>query len=131
MTPLSARVRYQRPRDYTPARTHLFLRVEIGGVPWMADVGVGASRLSSAIRLDADRGAATSHEPRRIIREDAGWFFHQVRFGDDWQDVLEFTGEEMPLNRPRTGELVYERASAVAFPEPVDRRPRTARGRPA
>ena len=29
VTPLSARVRYQRPRDYTPARTHLFLRVEI------------------------------------------------------------------------------------------------------
>jgi N-hydroxyarylamine O-acetyltransferase len=25
--PLSARVRYQRPRDYTPARTHLLVRV--------------------------------------------------------------------------------------------------------
>jgi N-hydroxyarylamine O-acetyltransferase len=95
VTPLSARVRYQRPRDYTPARTHLFLRVNISGVPWVADVGVGSLSLSSAIRLDVTGEQQTLHEPRRIIREDARWF-HQVRFGDDWHDVLEFTGEEMP-----------------------------------
>jgi len=95
VTPLSARVRYQRPRDYTPARTHLFLRVEIDGVPWIADVGVGALSLTSAIRFDGDGEQATRHEPRRIIREN-GRFFHQVRFGDEWHDVLEFTGEEMP-----------------------------------
>ena len=29
--PISARVRLGRPRDYTPARTHVFLRVELGG----------------------------------------------------------------------------------------------------
>jgi N-hydroxyarylamine O-acetyltransferase len=96
VTPLSARVRYQRPRDYTPARTHLFLRVEIDGAPWIADVGVGGLSLTSAIRLDLEGEQATRHEPRRIIRED-GRFFHQVRFGGQWQDVLEFTGEEMPL----------------------------------
>jgi len=96
VTPLSARVRYQRPRDYTPARTHLFLRVEIEGTPWVADVGVGGLSLTSAIRFDVEGEQATRHEPRRIIREQ-GRYFHQVRFGDDWHDVLEFTGEEMPL----------------------------------
>ena len=96
VTPLSARVRYQRPRDYTPARTHLFLRVEIEGAPWIADVGVGGLSLTSAIRLDQEGEQETRHEPRRIIREQ-GRFFHQVRFGDEWHDVLEFTGEEMPL----------------------------------
>ena len=95
VTPLSARVRYQRPRDYTPARTHLFLRVSIDDEPWMADVGVGGLSLSSAIRLDVQGEQPTRHEPRRIIR-DAGRQLLQVRFGDDWQDVLEFTGEEMP-----------------------------------
>lgn len=95
VTPLSARVRYQRPRDYTPARTHLFLCVSIDDVPWMADVGVGGLSLSSAIRLDVQGEQSTRHEPRRIIRE-AGRQLLQVRFGDDWQDVLEFTGEEMP-----------------------------------
>ena len=95
VTPLSARVRYQRPRDFTPARTHLFLRVVIDGAPWVADVGVGSLSLTSAIRFDVEGEQATRHEPRRIIFED-GRFFHQVRFGDAWEDVLEFTGEAMP-----------------------------------
>lgn len=95
VTPLSARVRYQRPRDYTPARTHLFLLVRIDGLPWLADVGVGSLSLSSAIRLDVEGEQQTRHEPRRIVRED-GRLFHQVRFGDEWHDVLEFTGEVMP-----------------------------------
>ena len=95
VTPLSARVRYQRPRDYTPARTHLFLSVQIGGAPWVADVGVGNMSLTSAFRLDLDGEQPTLHEPRRILREGSR-YFHQARLGDDWHDVLEFTGEEMP-----------------------------------
>lgn len=95
VTPLSARVRYQRPRDYTPPRTHLFLSVVIDGVPWASDVGVGNMSLTSAIRLDVEGEQQTAHEPRRIVRE-AGRFLHQVRFGDEWHDVLEFTGEAMP-----------------------------------
>lgn len=95
VTPLSARVRYQRPRDFTPPRTHLFLRVLIEGVPWVADVGVGSMSLTSPIRFDVASEQPTRHEPRRIISED-GRFFHQVRLGDTWHDVLEFTGEAMP-----------------------------------
>lgn len=96
VTPLSARVRWQRPRDITPPRTHLFLRVTIDDVPWVADVGVGALSLTSAIRADVEHDEQrTRHEPRRIIRE-PGRFFHQVRLGAEWHDVLEFTGEEMP-----------------------------------
>ena len=95
VTPLSARVRYQRPRDFTPPRTHLFLRVVIDGVPWIADVGVGGLSLTSAIRFDVEGEQLTRHEARRIIWED-GRFFHQARLADDWHDVLEFTGEEMP-----------------------------------
>ncbi len=95
VAPLSARVRYQRPRDFTPPRTHLFLRVTIAGVPWAADVGVGSMSLTSPIRLDVEAEQATRHESRRIRWED-GRFFHQVRLGGDWHDVLEFTGEEMP-----------------------------------
>lgn len=95
VTPLSARVRYQRPRDYTPPRTHLFLRVDIDGVPWVADCGVGSMSVTGAFRFDVSGEQPTPHEPRRIVRED-GVFFHQARLGDTWHDVLEFTGEEMP-----------------------------------
>lgn len=95
VTPLSARVRFQRPRDFTPPRTHLFLRVTIGGQPWIADVGVGSLSLTSPIRFDVDGEQATRHEARRVVRED-GRFFHQARLGTEWHDVLEFTGEVMP-----------------------------------
>ncbi|WP_252438783.1 arylamine N-acetyltransferase family protein [Pseudonocardia humida] len=99
--PLSARVRLGRPRDVVPPRTHLFLRVELDGATWLTDVGIGGVSLTSAIRWEPD-GAdqtpeqPTPHEPRRIVREDGRWF-HQVRFGEQWVDAYEFTGEEMPL----------------------------------
>ncbi|MGE0450415.1 MAG: arylamine N-acetyltransferase [Vicinamibacterales bacterium] len=95
-TPLSARVRYQRPRDYTPPRTHLFVRVEIDGRPWIADVGVGGLSLTSPIRLELDVEQPTPHETRRVVRCGAV-YMHQVKLGAEWADVCEFTGEEMPL----------------------------------
>ncbi len=92
--PLSARVRVGRRRDETPARTHLFLRVELGQ-PYLADVGVGGLTLTSAIRLVEGVEQATLHERRRLVREDGRWF-HQAKLGAAWVDVCEFTLEEMP-----------------------------------
>ena len=92
--PLSGRVRYQRPRDYTPPRTHLFVRVDLDE-PWLVDVGVGGLSLASAIRLDTAEPQATPHEPRRLVRE-GGLVYHQARLGDDWHDVYETTLEDMP-----------------------------------
>jgi N-hydroxyarylamine O-acetyltransferase len=96
VTPISARVRLHRPRDFTPPRTHIFIRVEIEGESWLTDVGVGGLSLTSAIRLGTDAEQLTPHEPRRIVREGER-FFHQARFGDEWHDVCEFTLEEMPM----------------------------------
>ena len=93
--PLSARVRLQPVPGQTPPRTHLFLEVTIDGQRWLADVGVGALSLSSAIRFTAGDEQPTPHEPRRIVREGDHWL-HQARLGDAWSDVYEFTGEEMP-----------------------------------
>ncbi len=95
VTPLSARVRAQRPRDFTPPRTHLFLRVDIDGVSWMADAGMGATSLTTPIRYHVEGEQLTRHEPRRFIQEE-GKFFYQIRYGDEWSDVFEYTGEEMP-----------------------------------
>jgi len=95
VTPISARVRLQRPRDYTPPRTHVFLRVEVEGESWLTDVGVGALSLTSPLRLAATDEQPTLHEPRRLLRE-GDRIYHQVRFGAEWHDVCEFTLEEMP-----------------------------------
>lgn len=99
VTPIGARVRLQRPRDYIPARTHMFLRVEVDGATWLADVGVGGLSPTAALRLDTEEEQPTPHEPRRIVRED-GRMFHQVRLAGDWTDVCEFTLDVMhPIDR--------------------------------
>lgn len=95
-TPLSARVRIQRPRDETPPRTHMFLRVDLNGEPLLVDVGVGGLSLTASLRLALDDEQATPHEPRRLVRE-GDRYFHQARLGGEWADVYEYTGEEMPL----------------------------------
>lgn len=100
VTPLSARVRVKLPRDVITPRTHLFLRVELDGVPWLADVGVGGLSPTGPFRLDLlEVEQQTPHESRRVVREDrqpSPRYFHQARFGDQWVDVHEFTLEEMP-----------------------------------
>ena len=101
VTPLSARVRQKAPRDFIPARTHMFLRVTINEIPWMADIGIGGLTPTGPIRLDTlDAAQETPHDVRRIIREDRVPFpryFHQALLGEEWADVTEFTLEEMPV----------------------------------
>ncbi len=94
VTPVGARVRWKIPRDVTPARTHLFLRVVADGSDWLADVGLGGASLTSAIRLEFDCEQPTPHEPRRLIRED-GRLYHQLWTGTEWTDVCEFTLDPM------------------------------------
>lgn len=108
--PISARVRIQRPRDFVPARTHMFLRVELDDGSWLADVGVGGLCPTAALRLEVDREQPTPHESRRIVRDGVwsenelrdprGRLFHQARVGGEWIDVCEFTLETMhPIDR--------------------------------
>lgn len=122
--PISARVRWMRPRDYVPARTHVFLRVELGAEAgddtgaagesvagsWLVDCGIGSTSLTSAIRLALDVEQPTAHEPRRLVaegnwdglarRSPDGKLYHQVKLGAEWFDVCETTLEEMhPIDR--------------------------------
>jgi N-hydroxyarylamine O-acetyltransferase len=94
VTPIGARVRWQIPRDVTPPRTHLFLRVHLTNGDWLADVGLGSASLTGAIPLEFDRELPTPHEPRRLVRE-AGRMFHQLWTGTGWTDCCEFTFDEM------------------------------------
>ena len=102
---LSARVRIQRPREFTPARTHQFLRVELDGQFWIVDVGVGGLSPTAALALVLDESQPTPHEPRRIIavgdwtnldqRAPDALLYHQVQLNGHWEDVCEFTLEAM------------------------------------
>lgn len=98
--PLSARVRLNQPREFTPPRTHLFLAVEIRGVRWLADVGIGGYSPGAPLRLDVlNDELATPFEPRRVVMDHHSptpKYYHQVKLGDAWADVYEFTWDEMP-----------------------------------
>jgi len=106
VTTLAARVRIGRPRGEVAPRTHVFLRVELAEGSYLVDVGVGGLSPTAALRLVVDITQPTPHEPRRIVREGA-WdglglrapgatLYHQVSLDGTWQDVCEFTLEEMP-----------------------------------
>lgn len=101
VAPLSARVRNQLPRSVTPPRTHLFLRVDLDGACWSADVGIGGLSPTGPFRLDLfDVEQSTPHETRRVVREQhhpSPRYFHQAKLAEEWVDVHEFTLEEMPL----------------------------------
>lgn len=94
--PLSGRVRMGVDRSFMPARTHLFVKVRLDGEEWLLDGGVGGMSLTTPIRFVVDTIQETPHEPRRIVREN-GVYYHQGLQGDEWVDVYEFTGEEMPM----------------------------------
>jgi N-hydroxyarylamine O-acetyltransferase len=90
VTPIGARVRWQIPRDFTPPRTHLFLRVHLAEGDWLTDVGMGGASLTGAIPLEFERELPTPHEKRRLVREE-GRLFHQLWTGTEWTDCCEFT----------------------------------------
>ena len=106
VTPLSARVRVQRPRTDQAPRTHMFLRVEVEDCSWLTDVGIGGFSLTGALRLELDTPQTTPHELRRIVSEGAwsgleqrapeGRLFHQAHFAGAWHDLCDFTLEPMP-----------------------------------
>lgn len=94
VTPIGGRARWKIPRDVTPPRTHLFLRVHFADGDWLTDVGFGGSSLSAALRLEFETEQTTPHERRRLTR-DGDRLFHQLWTGTAWVDVCEFTLEEV------------------------------------
>lgn len=95
VTPLIARVRWQISPEIGTGRTHMVLRVEIDGRPWLVDAGFGSVGASGPIALDTEAEQTTPHEPRRIVRR-GDYLVHQVRSGADWGDVYQFTSDEVP-----------------------------------
>lgn len=94
VTSIGARVRWRIPRNVTPPRTHLFLRVHLAEGDWLADVGMGSASLTGAIPLVFESELPTPHETRRLVQE-GDRRFHQLWTGTAWTDCCEFTLDEM------------------------------------
>jgi N-hydroxyarylamine O-acetyltransferase len=73
-------------------RTHMLLRVEAEGTPWLADVGFGQEGLLKPLQLaegQENRQFAWSY---RLFREGDLWVLQSLQAGS-WQDLYAFTLE--------------------------------------
>jgi N-hydroxyarylamine O-acetyltransferase len=89
VTALAARVLWNRPPDAITARSHMLLRVDVDGVPWLVDVGFGGLTLTGALRLVADTEQATPHEPFRLLESNGEWRL-QAHVGGEWKALYRF-----------------------------------------
>lgn len=93
VTPLLARVRRNMPPELRTPLTHMVLRVDLEGRPWLVDVGFGAVGPTAPIALDSFEEQSSPHEPRRLLRLTDGRLMHQAKLGTEWVDIIEFTLE--------------------------------------
>lgn len=95
VTPLIARVRWQVPAGVATPLTHKVLRVEAGGVAFLADVGFGSMSLFEPLVFEFDSEQAGALEPRRLVR-DGDAIVQQARLAETWCDVYRFALVEAP-----------------------------------
>ncbi|HVU22709.1 MAG TPA: arylamine N-acetyltransferase [Opitutus sp.] len=93
VTPLIARVRWQAAADTPTPLTHMVLRVDLDGRPWLVDAGFGGIGLTAPLALDTDAEQGDPRERRRLLRR-GHHVVHQFRLGDEWGDVYIFTLDE-------------------------------------
>jgi N-hydroxyarylamine O-acetyltransferase len=88
VTRLSARVHY-RNQPKVP-RTHILLRVEAEGAPWLADVGFGLEGLLLPVAFVAGREARQFAWTYRVIESEGEWTLQSLR-EQSWTELYSFT----------------------------------------
>ena len=88
VTRLAARVHY-RNRPKLP-RTHILLRVETDGAPWLADVGFGLEGLLLPLPFVAGRETRQFAWTYRVIESEGEWTLQSLR-NHAWTELYSFT----------------------------------------
>lgn len=86
---LAARVRWNVAPGRVTARSHMLLEVEIGGEPWIADVGFGGQSLTAPLRLVPHVEQETPHEPFRLVPEGSAFRLESYVEGE-WRALYAF-----------------------------------------
>ena len=92
VTALAARVRWQIPAEVHMPLTHMVLRVDLEGAPWLADVGFGGLTPTAPLRMDVVESQSTPHESFRVVPSGSGYML-QAQLANKWSDVYHFTLE--------------------------------------
>jgi len=91
---LAARVLWGQPDDAITARSHMLLRIELGGLTYIADVGFGGLTLTAPLLLEPGLEQQTPHETFRLVGT-GDQFRLQANIGganiaDDWRTLYRF-----------------------------------------
>jgi len=92
-TALAARVVWERPPEDLRARTHMVLLVELGGTPYICDVGFGALTATAPIALTPGVEQATPHERFRVLSL-ATEFAVEALVRGEWKRLYRFDLQE-------------------------------------
>jgi N-hydroxyarylamine O-acetyltransferase len=93
VTSLAARVLWNAAPDKPIGpRSHMLLLVNLGGRPYIADVGFGGNVLTAPLRLETHIAQTTPHEPHRLLPLENG-FVLEASVDGDWKPFYRFTLE--------------------------------------
>ncbi len=93
VTSLAARVVWNMPPGSpVGARSHMLLRVDLDGLPYIADVGFGGNVLTAPLRLETHIPQRTPHELHRLLPLEDG-FLLEASVKDEWKAFYRFTLE--------------------------------------
>jgi N-hydroxyarylamine O-acetyltransferase len=96
VTRLAARVRLAA--HHVLPRTHMLLRVDVDGQPWLADVGFGGAGLLQPIPLRAGQTTQQFAWSYRLERDNDLWILQYLQQGA-WTDLYAFTLEpQFPID---------------------------------
>lgn len=93
---LMARVLWNMPEPDRAPRSHMLLRVDVGGEDYLADVGFGGQVLTGPLRFEPGLEQATPHEPFRVMPA-GGDFIMQTKIGEAWAPLYRFDRQEQVL----------------------------------
>lgn len=89
VTPLLARVLWQRPDDAISAPTHLVLKVELHGQAWLVDGGFQEMTPPGPLSLRDGIEQMTSHESFRLLQHERQWHL-QAKLDGQWRALYRF-----------------------------------------
>jgi N-hydroxyarylamine O-acetyltransferase len=96
VTGLAARVVWNVTEGVVLPRTHMLLRIDLAGQPYIADVGFGGLTLTAPLLLEAGIEQPTPHESFRLIR-DGEELILQANLAGSWKALYRFSLQEQLL----------------------------------